>query len=157
MPCHWITEKGACSCGKDCKSPGKHPRVTNGVNDATKDSAIVNKWFNEWPLANIGVATGAASGILVLDVDVKSGGFDSLDKIIDENGPIPDNILAVTGSGGRHYVFKYPGKVGRSTTNLWPGIDIRGDGGYIVVAPSNHISGGVYFWDAEADPLREFL
>ena len=153
LPCHWITEQGACSCRKSCSSPGKHPLTKNGVNDATNDPGIINGWFHKWPDANIGVATGKVSGILVLDVDTKSGGFDSLDKIIEENGPIPDDCLAVSGSGGRHYVFKYPGKVGRTTTHLWPGIDIRGDGGYVVVAPSNHISGKNYFWDAEADPL----
>jgi len=158
LPCHWITEKGACSCrDSGCKSPGKHPLTKNGVNDATKDLSIVSEWLHRWPQANIGVATGAVSGILVLDVDKKSGGFDSLDKIISENGPIPDDILAVSGSGGRHYVFKYPGKCGRTTTHLWPGIDVRGDRGYVVVEPSNHISGGVYFWDAEASPLDGVL
>lgn len=93
------------------------------------------------------------SGVFALDIDPRHSGDDSLDRIVSKCGRISDDVMAVTGSGGAHYLFKHPGKDGRSTTNLWPGIDTRGDGGYIVVAPSNHISGGAYFWDAEADPL----
>ncbi len=93
------------------------------------------------------------SGVLALDIDPRHGGDESLDSIRTEYGKIPDDVMAVTGSGGHHYLFKYPGPVGRSTTNLYPGIDTRGDGGYIVVEPSNHVSSGSYFFDNEANPL----
>ncbi len=60
-------------------------------------------------------------------------------------------FFAITGSGGRHYIFKHLANLAEAPLTFWPGIDTRGDGGYIVVAPSNHASGQDYFWDAEAD------
>ncbi|MBE0435642.1 MAG: bifunctional DNA primase/polymerase, partial [Methylomicrobium sp.] len=152
---HSITKHGFCSCGnKNCRSPGKHPRLKHGLKDATTDEKQIETWFKQSPFANIGIVTGESSGLFVLDIDPKNGGLDTLEKLIDQHGPVPDDVMQITGSGGRHYVFKYPGEIGRSTTNLWPGIDTRGTGGYIVVAPSNHVSGNEYFWDAEADPLE---
>lgn len=154
LPINWITDKQICSCGNPgCKSPGKHPLLNSGLNGASTDSNTIIEWHKKWPKANVGIRTGAVSGIFVLDIDPKNGGFDSLDMIEAKYGKVLDDVMAVTGSGGRHYVFRYAGKECRSTTNLWPGVDTRGDGGYIVVAPSNHISGSAYFWDAEADPL----
>jgi Bifunctional DNA primase/polymerase, N-terminal/Primase C terminal 2 (PriCT-2)/AAA domain len=156
LPLHWITDKGLCSCGnKGCKNPGKHPTLKTGLKEASTDTRLLNYWFGKkWPKANIGIATGAVSGIFALDIDPRHNGDDSLDAIRSKYGVIPDDVLAITGSGGNHFLFQHPAQVGRSTTNIWPGIDTRGDGGYIVVAPSNHISGQVYFWDAEADPLN---
>ncbi|HAI96059.1 MAG: hypothetical protein CL866_02890 [Cycloclasticus sp.] len=153
FPLHYINA-GKCSCGKQCKSPGKHPILGGGFKAATLRKDIIKKWWKQHPNANIGVRTGKESGIFVLDIDPKNDGEASFDKIQEVYGKVPDDVFAVTGSGGRHYIFKHPGDIGRSTTNLWPGIDTRGDGGYIVVAPSNHISGKEYFWDAEADPLN---
>ncbi len=154
LPLRWIGTDGFCSCGnKDCKSPGKHPLVSRGIKDASKETEIIKGWFKKWPLANIGVVTGKDSKILALDIDPRHGGDDELDKLVSQFGRVPNDVMAVTGSGGAHYIFNYPGEVGRCATNLYPGIDIRGEGGYIVVAPSNHMSGQSYFWDAEADPL----
>jgi len=159
FPLHHITANG-CSCTRKCKSPGKHPILKEGFKIAIADKPTINQWWAKWPNANIGVATGQVSGIFVMDVDLPKDsnpdkdGMASFDKIEEVYGKVPDDVFAITGSSGRHYVFKYPGDIGRSSTNLWPGIDTRGDGGYIVVAPSNHISGKEYFWDAEADPLE---
>lgn len=159
FPLHHI-KGGKCSCSASCKSPGKHPILREGFKVATVDKATITQWWENHPDANIGVATGEISGIFVMDVDLPKDsnpdkdGMASFDKIEEVYGKVPDDVFAVTGSGGRHYVFEYPGVIGRSTTNLWPSIDCRGDGGYIVVAPSNHISGSEYFWDAEADPLE---
>ena len=85
---------------------------------------------------------------------LKTAAMIRLDKLRGQGLIFPDDVMQVTGSGGKHFLYKYPGSIGRSTTNLWPGIDTRGDRGYIVVAPSNHISGQDYFWDSEADPLN---
>lgn len=153
MPLHWIADKGGCSCGNPgCKSPGKHPRLKSGLHEASTDWRTVAQWFKKWPMANIAICTGAVSGVFALDIDPRHGGDDSLDRLVSKYGAVPDDVMAVTGSGGAHYLFRYVDKRCRSKTNLWPGIDTRGDGGYIVVAPSNHVN-GVYFWDAEADPL----
>ena len=69
-PLHTIVV-GHCSCGAgfDCKHPGKHPRTPNGVKDATIDRKTIKAWWNRWPGANIGIATGWVSDIFVLDVD----------------------------------------------------------------------------------------
>ena len=153
LPLHFITERG-CSCGKKCKSPGKHPIESGGFKQATIDQVKIESWWRKHPNANIGVATGEKSGIFVLDIDPKNGGDDSLDKIEAEYEKVADSVLAITGSKGKHFVFKYPGEIGKCKTELYPGVDTRGDGGYIVVAPSNHSSGTEYFWDSEADPLE---
>jgi len=153
FPLHFITEE-KCSCGKACNSPGKHPILSGGFKAATLRKDIISKWWGQHPKSNIGVRTGKESGIFVLDIDPKNDGETSFDKVEEVYGKVPDDVFSITGSGGRHYVFKHPGDIGRSTTNLWPGIDTRGDGGYIVVPPSNHASGKEYFWDAEADPLN---
>ncbi len=154
LPVHWITDKGICSCGKsDCKPAGKHPLISNGFKGASKDPEKIKEWWNQWPNANIGVATGAVSDIFALDIDPRYRGDESLDRLRTEHGKIPDDCLQITGSGGAHYIYKYPGEVGRSTTNLYPGIDTRGVNGYIIVEPSNHISGNDYFWDHEGNPL----
>jgi hypothetical protein len=126
----------------------------DGVKDASLDLSQIQKWGKKYPNANIGIVTGAVSGVLALDVDPRHSGDEELDKIRAQYGKIPNDVMAVTGSGGAHYLFKYPGKDGRSTTGLWPGIHTRGDDDYIVVEPSNHISGGSYFWDAEACPFE---
>lgn len=153
FPLHYINA-GKCSCNTECKSPGKHPILSGGFKQATLRKDVINKWWAQHPNANIGIRTGKESGIFVLDIDPKSGGNDSFDKLEQHYGKVPDDVFAITGSGGKHFVFRHPGIIGRSTTNLWPGIDTRGDGGYIVAAPSNHINGKEYFWDSEADPLN---
>lgn len=153
FPLHFMSE-GKCSCGKSCKSPGKHPILSGGFKAATLRKDMIEKWWTQHPKANIGVRTGKESSIFVLDIDPKNKGEVSFDKVEEVYGKVPDDVFSVTGSGGHHYIFKHPGDIGKSTTNLWPGIDTRGDGGYIVVPPSNHASGKEYFWDAEADPLN---
>jgi hypothetical protein len=63
-----------CSCGKpDCRRVGKHPRTSNGLKDASTDPAIIRRWWERWPAANVGIATGPESGVFVLDVDGKQG------------------------------------------------------------------------------------
>ena len=73
MPMH-TPENGGCSCSADdCGSAGKHPSTSHGVNDATMDSDLIRGWWQRWPRANVGFATGAASGLVVLDVDPRNG------------------------------------------------------------------------------------
>ncbi|MCM3746561.1 DUF927 domain-containing protein [Paenibacillus pasadenensis] len=117
---------------------------------------LVTAWFkgNE---RNIGIPTGAVSGIIVLDIDKakKEGdadGFASLALIEADRGALPDTLTATTGSGGRHYVFKHPGGTLTNFSRKKIGIDFRGDGGFIVVAPSLHPSGGVYEWNNDLEP-----
>jgi len=151
FPVHSIKD-GACTCGnKKCSSPGKHPLTKNGVRDATKVAETIEAWFQKWPFANLAIATGKVSGVIVLDVDLTHGGDVSLEILESEHGPLPETPLAYTGRG-RHYYFKCPPEGLGNKVNLKPGLDIRGDGGYVVAAPSMHIVGRKYVWNAEADP-----
>lgn len=96
---------------------------------------------------NVAIATGAGSGIFVLDIDVRNGGGDSLDALIHEHGRMPDTLEAVMGSRGRHFYFQHPGVAVPNMAGLLPGIDVCGDGGLVVAPPSIHVSGNNYFWD----------
>jgi len=153
LPCHH-PEPSGCSCGQaDCPSPAKHPRTRRGLHAATTDVATVERWWQAWPEANIGVRTGAApdgAGVVVIDIDPAHGGSESLGELEDANGPLSVTLEAVTGGGGRHLWFAHPGiPVPNSAGRLGAGIDVRGDGGYALVSPSRHASGGRYRW-AEA-------
>ncbi len=146
-------QDGSCTCGKsDCHSPGKHPRTANGLKNATTDANIIVEWWREWPDANVGVVTGAESGIVVIDIDTRHDGDKSLDALEAEHGTLPATVTACTAGGGFHFVFKHPGDTIRNRSNVRPGIDVRGDGGYIVAPPSNHASGDVYRWDEARAP-----
>lgn len=149
LPLHNITRDGGCSCGNPyCTSAGKHPRTKNGSLDASRDPAQITKWWSAWPDANIGLATGKENGIIVIDVDVDKGGDEGLALLYEQYGELPETWEQITGSGGRHLVFKHPDSVIRNSASaLAPGVDVRGAGGYIVAEPSNHKSGGRYTWE----------
>src|SRR6266508_5731617 len=88
LPCHTPTgDVVRCSCGDpDCGSPGKHPRVRDGLNVATVDESQVRRWWARWPQANVGVRTGGVSGLVVIDVDPAHGGSESLDRLVADHG-----------------------------------------------------------------------
>ncbi|MBI4369725.1 MAG: bifunctional DNA primase/polymerase [Elusimicrobia bacterium] len=142
---------GFCSCGNpECSSPAKHPRTTHGVLDATTNEARIRYWWEQWPNANIGVATGEKSGIMVLDIDSRHGGEESFAKLEAAHGKTPQTLECLTGGGGRHLYFIHPGAPVKNKIGFMPGLDIRGDGGYVVAPPSVHISGGLYQWKKTA-------
>lgn len=150
------SEDLACSCGNPhCSSPAKHPvaRLTpRGLLDATEDPSVVQEWFadSRW---NIGIVTGAVSGIVALDVDPRHDGIESLTALEGEHGPLPPTWRFLTGGGGLHILFRHPGgKIPNSAGKLGPGIDGRGDGGYIVAPPSLHMSGRLYETSADHHP-----
>lgn len=106
----------------------------------------VEGWFDRWPTANLAVVTGAISGLVVIDIDPRHGGTESLAKMEARHGPLPETIEANTGGGGRHVYFAHPGHEVRNRVGLAPGIDLRGDGGCIIVPPSVHPCGKQYRW-----------
>jgi hypothetical protein len=108
--------------------------------------AEVEHWFDRWPEANVGIVTGAVSGLIVVDVDERHGGVRSLAALESEHGPMPHTITAATGGGGRHLYFAHPGRFVHNRVGLAPGIDLRGDGGCVVAPPSLHPSGRRYSW-----------
>jgi hypothetical protein len=151
----WLLEGEpvVCSCGDgDCANIGKHPRTRRGFKDATTDEGEIRKAWEASPTANIGVPTGAVSGMVVLDIDPRHGGDDSLEALEAEYGKMPHTVEQLTGGGGRHLCFRHPGGTIRNKVGVRPGIDIRGDGGYIVVEPSLHASGRRYAFELSSLP-----
>lgn len=147
IPLYPINQKGYCSCGmgKDCESPGKHPKTRNGLKDATTDIQQIKKWWavDDVLPCNIGIVTGVKSGLVVVDVDGGEG-FAALgeDRVKDlKNKSVP----CVKTGRGFHYYFK-----SKTPIKTIPGfvnkVDIKAEGGYVVAPPSRHISGRRYEW-----------
>lgn len=89
--------------------PGdKRPLTAHGFKDASRDPAILRAWWEKNPDANIGIATGEGSGVVVLDVDDLKGGRAALTKLVGEHGPLALTPLCLTGGGGRHFYFRAP-------------------------------------------------
>jgi Bifunctional DNA primase/polymerase, N-terminal len=137
-----------------CEPGAKRPLTRNGHWDATTDSRVVERWWKRWPSANVGVPTGEKSGVVVLDVDVDDGGPGSLAKLERAVAPAPKTAWARTGGGGIHVFFRYPRgtEIRNSAGLLGPGLDVRGEGGYVVVPPSR--TQGPYEW-VDRSPLAE--
>lgn len=138
----------------------KKPWFDNWPEVATSDRETVSRWWQQNSNSNVGIATGQKSHLFVLDVDPKNGGMDSFDTIRTEHGQFPDTWQQITGSGGIHLFFRYPNFRVANAAGIYPGIDIRGDGGQVVAPPSIHpITGKRYAWDGlyeiEQSPLAE--
>jgi hypothetical protein len=145
IPLHTFAE-GLCTCeSPTCGSPAKHPLTPNGVHGATTDETTIRRWWQEADIANVGVATG--QGLLVLDIDAKHGGLESLARLEADHGPLPTTPTVSTGGGGRHYYFGLPeGETVGNRAGIASGVNIRADGGYVVAPPSLHASGRRYEW-----------
>lgn len=177
IPLHSLRD-GACSCGRPCASPGKHPRLSRGLLAASTHQAKIQGWWARWPDAHIGIRTGPAphgGGIWVLDLDAGTDAEARVEQAEREAAPSPASqapwratLAARTGGGGLHLVYPFgprlvawldergltlPSRQGIGGK----GLDVRagdaegGSAGYIVVAPSGHVSGQEYEWeDADA-------
>lgn len=126
------------------------------------DAEAIDRWFRRWPEANVGIVTGRASRLVVVDVDARHGGLESLAELEREHGALPRTVEAATGGGGRHLYFAHPGRAVPNRVGAAPGIDLRGDGGCVVAPPSVHPSGRRYAWvrapgEAPLAPLPAWL
>lgn len=162
LPIHGIHE-GQCECGRDCNSPGKHPKTRHGLKDATANPEQIAAWENQWRKGSFAVRTGPESGIVVIDVDKKNDGLQSWSQLLEDN-PEVFTVTAISGGGGRHYYFEHPGvPIQNSRGRVGMGIDVRGDNGYILLPESTHLEGR-YMWadgmspaDVELMPLPAWL
>ena len=129
-----------------CKPGGKVPAVAGGFLSATSDPAKVKKWFSSGQY-NIGLPTG--QNFWVLDIDTEKGGAETLQALMRLNGPLPATLTARTRSGGMHIFFAPRPDIRCSANKVGLGVDVRGRGGYVVVAPSTVAPGAYEFndWD----------
>jgi hypothetical protein len=147
FPTHGVDDDGRCTCGVDnCGSPGKHPATKDGFKSATKDIDQLLRLWDGRKFLNVGIETGEKSNIFVIDIDSAEG-----EKNLRALGALPDTLSVSTGKG-RHLYFAYPGEPVITKRGILPGVDVRGDGGYVCGPGSNHISGTKYEWinDLEA-------
>src|SRR5262249_3806412 len=169
----WWPVKHACACGEPCgKQAAKHPVASHdlsnrsvfvaphGCRSATTNTGILKLWFGVYvPEANLGVAT---EKLVVIDVDPRDGGDESLRALEREHGELPLTWRTLTGGGREHVIYAAPNGVvignvvAKQMTDppLGPGIDVRARGGYICAPPSRHISGRAYAWSVDHHPAE---
>jgi bifunctional DNA primase/polymerase-like protein len=136
-----------------CNPIDKKPLTPNGFKDATKDEAQILAWWQQYPNAMIGAPTGPASNMWAIDLDLdparKIDGKATLDQLTARRGALPPTWTTITPRGGRHLIFAWDPNVEirNSAGKIGPGIDVRGNGGYICLPPSRNATGGTYQWE----------
>jgi hypothetical protein len=134
---------------------GKRPLIRWQVHQYRQaDTPEIGDWFRRWPDANIAVVTGIVSNLVVLDLDPRHGAAESQERLQRAHGRFPETVEAHTGGGGRHLYFTHPAEIVRNRVGIEPGIDLRGDGGYVVAPPSVHACGEPYHWVRSPDVYR---
>jgi hypothetical protein len=138
--------------------PGyKYPHgIPNWQLAATTEVARIERYWTQNPHHGVCIATGPESGLFAIDVDPDHGGDDSLRALEAQYGELPDTVESLTGGGGRHLLFRWPEGYtiqNNQSGRLGAGVDVRGLGGQIVVAPTVHPNGHAYAWEIEHDPF----
>src|SRR4051794_37164510 len=146
-----------------CHARTKQPLTTRGFKDASTDPEKIRQWWTRWPKAMIGVPTGSPIGAFVLDIDAgtdaDTGEVFELDQLRSDlekslGVALPETCVAVTPRGGRHLYFLLgDGHTIRNRTGLLPRIDVRGEGGYVILAPSLRADGKAYTWQNAPDQI----
>lgn len=143
----------------------KKPLTPHGCKDAKKDPGAIRAWWKKYPTAAIGIATGSASGLIVIDEDIDEdkdlNGYQEVSRWERENGDLPETVRAITGRGGAHMYYHYAGDDISNRAGILEGVDVRGEGGYVIAPPSRHPNGTEYQWEippneielAEADDI----
>jgi hypothetical protein len=135
-----------------CRPRDKWPACAHGFHDATIDPNVIAGWWRGNPECNIGIATGEQSGIFVVDLD-DADAESELRKLEQQNSALPPTVESITGKG-RHLFFAWPNRSIRNSVGakggIAPGIDIRGQGGYVIAPPSIHPSGRAYAWSVDS-------
>lgn len=108
----------------------------------------IERWWTKWPKANIALVCGEISGVIVVDIDPKSGGTT-------EGLELPATLCSRTGGGGQHLFYKWNKEVIGAKVGIRAGIDIRSEASYVVLPPSLHASGNIYEWINEGDTMAD--
>jgi len=142
-----LAEKGLATF--PCLPRDKRPATPHGLKDATTDPIEIEKWWHQNPNYNIAIATGAVSGIFVIDLDGAEAETE-LRKLEAQHGELPATVESITGRG-RHLFYKYPEMpVRNSAGKIATSIDVRANGGYVIAPPSIHPSGKRYCWSVDS-------
>jgi len=137
---------------------GKVPVQRNWPQAGTTDETQIRAWFGpggQFAANNIGIVCGPESGLLVIDVDPRHGGEESLAALIAEHGALAITIESLTGGGGRHILYRYPtwAQIGNSAGRMGAGLDVKATGGQVVAPPSIHPeTGRPYVWELSSQP-----
>lgn len=167
LPIWGVRMDGSCECPEagGCTNKGKHPHgrlVPNGLKDATDEELVIRSWWQQAPTCNVGLCTGHEFFVIDCDKLEEWDGTALFVKMMAERGVSLSTATAVTGGGGTHFCFGYDSEIvavrnqqammvsGRRVT----GIDVRGEGGYIVAPPSVHESGKTYEWRVDLSLCR---
>jgi putative DNA primase/helicase len=141
LPLHGI-RNNRCTCGTYCgDAAGRHPLVPGSYRAATTSLPQIRKWWRRFPYANIGIATGAASGLAVVTIQCALGTA-PLDWHVAQFGPLPRVPTAKTPHGLSLY-FRY---CGESSHALPDGIEVHAAASFAIAPPSRHVSGHAYEW-----------
>jgi hypothetical protein len=156
VPCHWVTTEGRCSCGDTRfeRSAGKHPCVGGAwQRAATTSVAALEAWWTARPQANVGLATGPQSDLLVVDLDVSDGvdGRQTFASWQLEAGASLRTVRVLTPSGGEHVYLRHVADL-RNAVKIARGVDIRTTGGLAIAPGSVHRSGGMYAFAQGSSP-----
>ena len=128
--------------GKKVPMAGSH-----GFKSASADPRVVAARAAEYPDANIGIATGKVSGLIVIDIDPRNGGDLTLERLAAAGKRFPKTVEAISCQNGRHLYYAYDAKAKScSKSKLGMGIDVKRDGGYVVAPPS--------VWSRNGQPYR---
>jgi Bifunctional DNA primase/polymerase, N-terminal len=137
-----------------CVPRAKTPLLRDWPILASCDADIIRGWAAEHSECNWGLACGPGSNVWVLDVDGDQGKA-ALRRLIEQHGKLPETLTSRTGKGG-HLFWSYPqSTIRNSASKVGGGLDVRGDGGYVLVPPSVHPSGRVYEWVDPTVPVAE--
>ena len=139
---------GRCGCAKpNCGDAGKHPISTGWQRTIASPAAVDGLWADRHGQRGIGLACGHTAGLWGLDVDPRHSGTRSVRELQAKHGPLPRTVTAHTGGGGWHLLFRWADGIRNSAGKIGAGgVDVRGHGGYLVLPPSQHASGGRYQW-----------
>ena len=140
-----------------CSSTSKKPLTPHGCKDAKKNVGAIKAWWKKWPDASIGVATGTASNLIVIDEDLDEdkglNGYEEVSAWERVHGALPNTVQCITGRGGYHLYFQYTCDDIKNRAGILEGVDVRGEGGYVIAPPSMHPNGTEYQWEDAPDEI----
>jgi putative DNA primase/helicase len=150
FPLHSVLPGPRCGCGNpDCDAIGKHPATSGWQNTIPSVPAAESTWRPGGRERGIGLVCGARSGMWAIDIDPRHGGDKTFQALVDQHGKVPPTWVLQSGRGeGLGLLFRWPadGDIRNSVGKIGPGVDVRGEGGFMVAPPSPHKTGGRARW-----------